>query len=448
MSTRSHARPGFKAYLQPRVLIMLALGFSSGLPFLLSGNTFGYWLRDEGTSLTAIGFISWVGLAYSFKFLWAPLIDRVKAPLLGGLGQRRSWMLIAQAAIVAGLLAMAMLGTAHGLVLLGACALAVAFSSATQDIVIDAWRIESAENEEELGLLSSALQLGYRVALLVTDALILISAEHVGWSVSYIACGVLMAIGIAATMLAVEPARADAVIKRKAHELPLSSPRGLFDAIVGPFIAFFRTYGWLALLMLAAIVLYRIPDFIMGPMANPYYHDIGLTKGYVGGVRASVGLVAALLGITAGGACALRFGSIRTLIVGGVLQALAISAFALLATGKANVLLFSAVMAGDNFSTSFAGVALVTYMSSLTSLGYTATQYALLSSAYTWAGKLMKGFSGSIVEGLSASHGLMGAYAIFFVGAGAIGIPAIILFIVLAAYQRLEESAAEPAPTG
>jgi PAT family beta-lactamase induction signal transducer AmpG len=427
-------------YLQPRALIMLALGFSSGLPFLLTGNTFGYWLRDQGTSLTAIGFISWVGLAYSFKFVWAPLIDRAGAPFVSGLGSRRGWMVLAQCAVAAGLAAMAFLGTAHGLLLLGAGALAVAFSSATQDIVIDAWRIESAQSDEEMGLLSSAYQFGYRIALLLTDALILIAAEHVGWSIAYFACAALMAVGIAATLLAAESPRADAVIEKKAHDLPLSTPRGLTDAIAGPFVAFFQRYGWVAIVMLAAIVLYRLPDFVMGPMANPFYHDIGLSKDYVGAVRGSIGIVAVLLGIAAGGACALRLGAMRALIVGGILQALAIAAFSILAYQKANVVLFSAIMAGDNFSTAFAGVALMTYMSSLTSLGYTATQYALLSSAYTWAGKLLKGFSGSIVEGLSASHGLMGAYAIFFVGAGLIGIPAILLFVVLGMRQS------KPAP--
>jgi MFS transporter, PAT family, beta-lactamase induction signal transducer AmpG len=243
-------------------------------------------------------------------------------------------------------------------------------------------------------------------------------------------------VGIGATLFAVEPARADAIIEMKSRELPLLSPRGLIDAIAGPFVVFFRTYGILALLMLAAISLYRLPDFVMGPMANPYYHDIGLSKDYVGGVRATIGVIAALLGIAAGGACALRLGYMRALIIGGVLQALAIAAFATLAYAKANVVLFATVMAGDNFSTGFAGVALVAYMSSLTSLGYTATQYALLSSTYAWLGKILKGFSGAIVESLSATHGLMDAYAIFFVGAGAIGIPAILLFLLLEARQR------------
>jgi PAT family beta-lactamase induction signal transducer AmpG len=426
---------GIRQYLKPRALVMLALGFSSGLPFLLTGNTFGYWLRDERTSLAAIGFISWVGIAYSMKFLWAPFIDRVVPPVAGRLGPRRAWMLVSQIVVAAGLVCMASVGTNHGLLLLGAFALAVAFASATQDIVIDAWRIESAESGEELGLLTSAYQFGYRIALLATDALILVAAAHLGWSVSYIACAGAMLVGVAATLAAPESATADAVIAEKNRERPLGSAKGLADAIAGPFIVFFRSYGWIALPMLIAISLYRLPDFLMGPMANPFYHDIGLSKTYVGEVRGTIGVAAALLGIAAGGACALRFGYVRALIAGGVLQALAVAAFASLARQNPDSILFAAVMSGDNFSTSFAGVALVSYMSSLTSLGYTATQYALLSSTYAWIGKIAKGFSGVIVESLSAQHGLMMAYRLFFVGAGAIGIPAILLFLALSAHR-------------
>jgi PAT family beta-lactamase induction signal transducer AmpG len=453
-------RAPLSAYLRPRVLVMLVLGFSSGLPFLLVGNTLGFWLRDEGTTLAAIGFLSWVGIAYSLKFLWAPLIDRVNAPLLGWLGRRRGWMALAQIIVGISLIAMALAGTKMGLGLLGAFALVVAFASSTQDIVIDAWRIESAESGEELGLLSSAYQFGYRIALIATDALILIAAEHLGWPVSYALYGVLMGIGLLATFVAAEPLRADAVIAEKSAKAPLWSPDGLFDAIIGPFLVFFRTYGLLALLMLAAISLYRLPDFVMGPMANPLYHDIGLSKDWVGTIRASIGLVASFAGIAVGGFWALRFGYMSALIVGGILQALAVAGFASLALFSAHMnlpplfamtsgeflhvvfanphlRLFAAVMIGDNFGISFAGVALVSYMSSLTSLGYTATQYALLSSTYAWAGKIMKGFSGVIVENLSASHGLMAAYAIFFVGAGLIGLPAILLFVLLAARHRV-----------
>ncbi len=419
------------AYLQPKTLMMLVLGFSSGLPFLLVGNTLGYWLRDEGTSLAAIGFLSWVGIAYSLKVLWAPIIDRVNAPIFGLLGRRRGWMAVSQIIVGAAFLAMALLGTGQGLLALGAFALVAAFAAATQDIVIDAWRIESASDPDELGLLSSAYQLGYRMALLATDAVILVIAEHTSWAFSYGFYGALMGVGLTATFLAHEPARADDVLNAKSIALPLSSARGLYDAIAGPFIMFFKTHGVLALLMLAAISLYRLPDFVMGPMANPFYHDIGLSKDLVGAVRASIGLIASLVGIAAGGFAALRFGYERALIAGGVLQAVSIGAFAVLAAPHPSFGLFGSIMAFDSFSTSFAGVALVSYMSSLTSLGYTATQYALLASAYVWLGKILKGFSGTIVESLSANVGLMKAYALFFMGAGAIGIPALILFALL-----------------
>lgn len=432
MNEMASGRPGLRAYLRPRVLVMLALGFSSGLPLLLTGNTFGYWLRDEGTSLTAIGFISWVANTYSLKFLWAPLIDRAAPPFLKRFGRRRGWMILSQIVTAAGLFAMAAWGLSGGLVLLGVFAFVVAFASATQDIVIDAWRIEIAGSNEELGLLTSAYQFGYRAALLGTDALILVSAEHLGWKTSYAACGVAMAVGFLATIFATEPARADAATDAQLRQAPLASARGIYDAIVGPFIVFFRSHGWLALLMLTAICLYRLPDFLMGPMANPLYHDIGLSKDYVGAVRGTVGIIASLAGIAAGGAIVLRFGTMRALFAGGVMQVLAVAAFAALAHSNPSVTLFSAVMAGDNFSTNVAGVALIAYMSSLTSIGYTATQYALLSSVYAWAGRTLKAFSGLIVEKLSATHGLMAAYEIFFIGAGLIGIPAVILFLILA----------------
>jgi len=432
--TSGAKRHPLAAYLRPRTLVMLALGFSSGLPFLLVGNTFGYWLRDEGTTLTAIGVISWVGIAYSLQFLWAPILDRV--PSLKFLGQRRGWMVLSQVFVAIGLFGMAFVGTRHGLGALAALALVVAFSSATQDIAIAAWRIEIADDADELGLLTSAYTFGYRVAMLCTDALILVSAQHLGWPLSYTFCGIAMAIGLAASFIAKEPARADAVIAHKVDEEPLWSLRGFFDAVAGPFIAFFRTHGKAALLMLLAISLYRLPDFVRGPMTNPFFHDIGMSKDVIGAARGTIGLAATFLGIAAGGFLSLRLGYMRALVLGGILQATGIAAHALLTISGPNVPLFMAVMAFDDFSISIAGITLVAYMSSLTSLGYTATQYALLSSTYAWAGKLLKGFSGAIVESVSAQVGLMEAYAVFFIGAGLIGLPAIAMFIILDRRQR------------
>jgi len=418
---------------QPKVAVMLTLGFSSGLPFLLTGATLGYWLRDEGTALGAIGFLSWVGLAYSFKFLWAPLVDRLDAPLFGRrFGRRRGWMIIAQLVVAIGLVGLSLIGLRGGLGTLGAIALVVAFASSTQDIVVDAWRIEAAANSDEMGLLSSAYQLGYRAAMLVTDSLILIAANHFGWQISYGAMAVLMSVGLCASVFAIEPERAAAVSTAKSQTSPLWSFRGFGDAVVGPFVEFFRVYGWLALLILAMISFYRLPEFMMGPMANPYYHDLGFSKDVVGTVRASLGLTGALLGIAAGGVSALRFGYMRTLIIGITLQSTVVAVFAVLAYRGPDVRLFGAIMAFDNFGVSFAAVALVTYMSSLTSLGYTATQYALLSSAYTYVGKISKGFSGVMVEQFASGRTLLEGYAIFFIVAGSLGIPAFVLCLFLA----------------
>lgn len=433
MIAATRTAEALKAYLEPRSLLMLALGFSSGLPFLLTGNTFGYWLRDEGTTLTAIGFLSWVGIVYSLKFLWAPIVDRVRAPLFGRLGHRRGWMALSQVAVGAGLIAMAAVGTHHGLFAAGVLAFVVAFASATQDIAVDALRIESARNDEELGLLSAQFQLGYRVALIAADALILIVAAGFGWPLSYTAFGLLMTAGLIATFLVREPARADAATASRA---PLWQARGFYDAVIGPFREFVRAHGPTAIFMLVAISLYRLPDFLMGPMANPFYHDIGLSKEAVGIVRGSFGLIASFAGIAAGGFCVLRLGLLRALIAGGVFQALAIGLYAVLAHEGVPLWLFATVMAGDNFAISFAGVALVAYLSSLTSLGYTATQYAILTSCYAWIGKITKGLSGRIVDGLTVSQGPLGAYAVFFIGAGIVGVPAILMFAWLERRRR------------
>jgi len=427
---------------QPKVAVMLALGFASGLPFLLTQNTLGYWLRDEGTSLKVIGFISWVGLAYVLKPFWAPIVDRVDVPLLGRFGRRRGWMLLSQIVVAAGLVGMAIVGPSGGLTAIGAFAVAVAFASATQDIVVDAWRIEAADGADEMGLLSSAAQLGYRVAILVADAAIIAGAQHYGWPLSYVAMAVLMGIGLAASLLAFEPARADEVMHGKA---PLWTPRGFFDAVVGPFVDFFATHKALGVLMLVTIAAYRLPDFLMGPMYNPYYHDLGLTKDTVAVVRAATGLPGAFAGIAISGLCAVRFGLFPTLIAGSILQGFGTAAFALL-TLSPDIGLFTAVMALDNFAQAFAGVALVAYMSSLTGLGYTATQYALLSSTYAFLGKFLKGFSGAVVDGLSQTQGLMGAYATAWIGTGLTAIPPILLVLLLARLSRPARAAAA-APT-
>jgi len=426
MTDSARRRYTFRDYLSPRVLTMLALGFSSGLPFLLVGNTFAFWLRDEGTTLKAIGFISWVGLAYSLQFAWAPLLDRV--PALRFLGLRRGWLLLSQLIVAAGLVAMAMMGVSHGLGALGAAALVVAFASATQDIALAAWRIEIAKDADELGLLTAANTLGYRIAIICADSLMLVSAQHMGWQFSYSLYGAVMGVGVIATLLAPEPTRADAVAAQKAKDQPLWSGRGIFDAVAGPIITFFKAHGTMALVMLLAITFYRLPDFMRGPMVNPFFHDLGMGKDAIGLSRATVGLGTTFLGTIVAGFISLRLGLMRTLILGAILQSLGIAANALLIFTGTDLVPFMLVMGLDDFALGFAGISLVAYMSSLTSLGYVATQYALLSSVYALLGKFLKGFSGILVEGLAARVGLLDAYAIFFVGCALIAVPSIALF--------------------
>ncbi len=434
-AAKTGTRDVLRALRQPKVLAMLLLGFSSGLPLYLVGNTMGYWMRENGSELSAIGFLSWVGLAYTLKFLWAPIIDKTDVPVLGRLGHRRGWMLLSQVVVIGGLAGMAIVQPQGGLVLFGALALMAAFASATQDIVIDAWRIEIADTTEELGLLTSGTQFGYRTALLVTDALILILATYIGWAPSYWVMAALMGVGIfAALFLAREPAASQA--PEVAGHKSMWTPSGLWDAVVGPFLVFFRTHGKWALLMLAAISLYRLPDFVMGPMNNPFYADIGISKEFVGEIRASIGLAAALGGIAAAGVSAVRFGFVPTLLAGAILGPGSNAAFTWVAYANGDPTVFAAAMAIDGFATGFAGTALVAYMSSLTSIGYTATQYALLSSFYALLGKVLKGFSGVAVETLQATHGQIGGYALFFLGTALAGVPALLLCLWLSRQLR------------
>ena len=426
---------------QPKVLVMLLLGFSSGIPIYLVGNTLGFWMRENAIELSTIGFVSWVGLAYSLKFLWAPLVDKLDVPVLGRwLGRRRGWMLLSQIVIAAALFGMALVQPQQGqltiggvvldqLLVFGGMALVVAFASATQDIVIDAWRIEIADSNEQQGLLTSSATLGYRGALLVTDALILIMAAQVGWVISYEVMALLMGVGVVAVLIAREPAAS--VLAAATPHPALFTPQGLFDALVGPFVAFFRQHGSWALLMLLTISLYRLPDFVMGPMANPFYADLGIDKETVGAVRGSIGLVATIVGIAAAGLRAVRFGFVPTLLAGAVLGPGSNLAFAYLALHGADPGVFSAAMVIDNFCGGYAGVALIGYMSSLTNIGYTATQYALLSSFYALLGKVLKGFSGVAVEHLETGRSLLEAYSMFFVGTALVGLPALLLCILL-----------------
>jgi PAT family beta-lactamase induction signal transducer AmpG len=441
------------ALSRPKVALMLALGFSSGLPFMLINNTLGYWLAEDHVRLAMIGFVSWIGLTYAVKFVYGAVVDRLRAPLAGFLGRRRGWMILTQVGVGAGLVAMSLADPrAH----LGFMALAGVFTgvcAASQDTVIDAWRIESAADGEELGLLTSAYSLGFRIALLATEAWIFVLAKQVGWPVSYAVYGGLMGVGVLATFLIREPLRADQVMEIKSGETRRHPLAGAADAVAGPLIEFFRAHGLaMAVLMLALITTYHLSDYMRGPMVNPYYQALAIPMLTIAGVRSTVGIAASFAGIAIGGISCLRLGVRATLIVGAVIQPIAIASFALMgwhggdwtlvSIGPVNFTAFEAIMIFDGAAMAYAGVALTVYMSTLTSLGYTATQYALLTSAMTWSGKTLKGFSGVIVEQLHQGRSLLDAYAVYYLLCAAIGIPGILLSLVLARPSR----APEPAP--
>jgi PAT family beta-lactamase induction signal transducer AmpG len=427
------------AYRHPRVLAMLFLGFSAGLPFMLVFSTLSAWLREVGVERATIGMLSWVGIIYSIKFFWAPVVDRLPLPLLGRLlGRRRSWMLVAQVGIAVGLFNMAHLDPVGHLGTMAALALLVAFSSATQDIAIDAWRIEAAPQPMQ-GVMAAAYQLGYRIAIMVGSAGALwIAADH-GWMAAYTAMAVMVGVGLVTTLVIAEPeprvaqqtlAQEQRVIdwlERKAHWPAAMQQAGSWfvGAVVCPFVDFFTRYGTrLAVLMLAFIASYRLTDFTMGVMANPFYLDVGYTLKEIAAVAKGYGVVMSILGTILGGVAVARLGTVRSLVLGSVLVIGSNLLFMTLAfQDDPSLVGLAVVISADNLAMGVAGTALIAYLSSLTSASYTATQYALFSSTYALPGKLLMGTSGFVVDAIG--------YPWFFVYTSSLGIPALVLLYFL-----------------
>ncbi|MFC3712531.1 AmpG family muropeptide MFS transporter [Sphingoaurantiacus capsulatus] len=426
----------FIALRQPRMLAVALLGFGSGLPYLLTSLTLGYWLRQEGIALATIGFISWVGMVYSFKVLWAPMVDQVDPPFLHRLlGRRRGWIVLAQIAVSTGLIGMGVAGPTADLAIFAAFAVLTAFASTVQDISISAWRIETAESRSDLALLAAVFQIGHRVAFVVSDALILIAAAFIGWPLSYISLGFAMSVGLAGALLAKEPAlRVAAAVAADAA----IAGRGLFaritNAFVEPFLTFFRVHGKAATLILAMVGLYRLTDMLMVPMMAPFYVDLGLPTAQIGTIRGTFGMVGTVGGVALGGLLAVRWGLERTLVVGSIVAPLTNFTYVALCLwpGGPSFEVVGVVVLIENLATGFAGAASVAYMSALVGIGFAATQFALLSSVQSMFGKFIRGFSGTAVEWLGTSFALMEAYAIYFVITAFLGVPAILLSIACA----------------
>ncbi len=428
---------------------MLFLGFSAGLPFLLVFSTLSAWLRTEDISRSAIGFFSWVGITYSIKFFWAPVVDRMRLPYLTrAMGQRRSWMLLAMAGIGAGLLGMAGTDPSQDLARMAAFALLVAFSSATQDVAIDAYRIEAVERDLQ-GAMAATYQLGYRIAILAAGGGALVAADAISWPASYAGLAALTLVGIVTVFVIREPevtrdpgalmreARVVDFMERSAH-LPnrWRAAAGWFiGAVVCPFVDFFQRMGWLGLVILIFIGSFRISDILMGVMANPFYLDLGFSLTEIGVVIKGFGTFMTIAGALLGGVLVARYGIMRPLLLGAVLLALTNLLFAILALAGPDMSLMIVTISADNLSAGIAGTVFIAYLSSLTNTAYTATQYALFSSLMTLPGKILGGFSGIVVDAVG--------YVEFFVYVAGAGLPAI--FLVLFLMRRMSaDAAAQP----
>ena len=490
-------------YAERAPLVMVALGFSAGLPYFLIFDTLSAWFRASGLSLEVIGFFSLVTLVSTFKFLWAPFIDRTQVPVLTRwLGHRRSWMLVCQGLIVLGLWLVAGLDPTRSLGTIALCAFLVGFSSATQDIAIDAWRIEAAEVSKQ-GAMAAAYQWGYRVAIIVAGAVPLLLAGSYGWNFAYAVMAALMAIGVAGVLAAprearhairpietagiapapareaVEwalrlamlaagalvlgsglaanaavlgrvlaavgaPAARDAVLAAWASDaravvhlaavilgfgvivlaaLPLPGAKTrpgvyLSSALVDPLRDFFTRYRSAGGLILALICLYRVPDFVLNIM-NPFYLDLGYTLVEIAQVRKIFGVVMTMLGVFAGGVAVARYGLLRAMVIGALAGPVSNLLFIWLAFQEHDLFALFLAIGLDNVAGGFAGTCLIAYMSSLTSAGFTATQYALFSSLYAIPGRLIASQSGRIVEGagrLAEQGGLFAGVKALFVG--------------------------------
>ncbi len=432
-------RAVFAVYAEPATLRMLLLGFSAGLPLLLVFGTLSFWLREAGINRTTIGYLSWVGLAYAFKWVWAPLVDRMPIPVLTRLlGRRRSWLLASQIVIISALIGISLTDPRLALTPVVWCALAIAFGSATQDIALDAYRIESADTDRQAAL-AAAYQTGYRIAMIWAGAgaLWIAARAEVGgvvgyqqgaWQTAYGVMAASMLLGVATVLLSPEPAMRAIAPARNAAEW-------LKSALIEPFADFLRRYGKQALLILALIAIYRISDVVMGIMANPFYVDMGYSKDEVAAVTKIYGVIMTLVGAFVGGVLAMRYGVMKVLMLGAILSATSNLLFSWLATRGHDVMALTLVISADNLSSGIASAAFIAYLSSLTNINYSATQYALFSSMMLLLPKFLAGYSGKYVDTFG--------YGNFFTATALLGLPVLVL-VWLASKSHTPIAARDP----
>lgn len=499
------------AYKNPRVLAMLFLGFSAGLPLLLIFSTLSLWLREAGVDRSAVTYFSWAALGYSFKFVWAPLVDKLPLPFLHGLlGKRRSWLLLSQLMVMSAMIWMAMSdpSTVQGLQIMAFAAVLLGFSSATQDIVIDAYRIEAVEKDLQ-ALMSASYVAGYRIGMIIAGAGALYLADWLGttrdnyvygaWQMTYVAMAAAMLIGVATTLLIREPERtqessylhtsrdyfrflvlfagvvvaivfsylflADFVANAKAWfveagavkalaaflteslrlftailmavmvgwllvRFHVADRRMLQDTYIDPVADFFRRYGKAAILILLLVGFYRVSDIVLGVISNVFYQDMGFSKEEIATVTKVFGIWMTIFGGFLGGFLTLRYGVLPVLMLGAVMTVITNLLFIPVANNPGDLSLLYVVIGADNVTAGLASAAFIAYLSSLTSLSFTAVQYAIFSSLMTLFPKLLGGYSGSIVDAIG--------YQNFFFAASMTGVPVFLLVWLAWRHTKVE----------
>lgn len=431
MSLLLSIKSGFSVYLQTNVIRVFFLGFSAGIPIMLVFSTLSIWLEEAGVQRSSIGFFSWITLVYAFKWAWAPVVDRWSLPVLSPLfGRRRSWLLLSQVCLVLAIASMGMIDPQSHLTQMALAALVVAFCSATQDIVIDAFRIESGETRQQ-GAMAASYMVGYRLAMIVATAGTLLLAtyfqteselyQYSSWRWSYFAIAAVMFVGIVATLMSPEPAEAQ--LTERLTPQPKSLIKKVYYSLVQPVFDLFERFKWLTLVLLILICTYRISDIVMGVMANVFYIDMGYTKQDIAAMSKTFGVVMTLLGAFFAGGLINRFGILKILLSGAILSAVTNILFIYLSQSEPSLLLLGMVIAVDNLSAGIAMAALIGFLSSITNKEFTATQYAWLSSAMLLLPKFLGGFSGIWLDNLG--------YTQFFTMTALIGIPAILCILYL-----------------
>lgn len=454
-------KDSLKVYSKKNSWIMLFLGFSSGLPFMLTYGPLSIWLTEMGIDRAKITAFSWIGLCYSFKIFWAPLVDQMSLPLLTKwFGRRRSWIIVGQVGSILGLVGIALSNPSQGLTTLVCATLFLAFFSATQDIVIDAFRIEAGGLEDQ-GAFVATYTVGYRLSMMMSGIGCLAIAQffdpdpnpksydYHSWMLAYLAMAGCMFLGVLATLLVKEPpsSRVVAAIKPKR-----SFGEWFKDAYVMPFKDFVVTYKWPAILILSLISIYRISDVVLGKAAYPFYTEMGFTKMEVAAVSKGIGVVMTILGSVLAGVVIPRFGVMKTLFAGALLSAASNLLFAILAAKGHNIAYLTYVISADNLSGGLASVAFIVYLSGLTNVSYTATQYALFSSLMPVLPNILGGLSGAMINAFTPACADIAVecnnspigYSKFFIFTALIGLPVLVLVALAAKYAPTKAQAPLP----